>query len=140
MSENKIFTIERYIVRDDRIICELSIPDERYRVMTPRMAAFVEGQYPDLPHHVCKNDKGTQFGDVIEQTSLPHLIEHLVISILIRESASGSASFVGTTEWLDEERGLARIEVEYDDDLATFSAFKKAVEFATVAVETCYYE
>ncbi len=140
MVENNIFKIERYIVKRDRIICELTIADDRYRYTTPRLAAFAEGQYPDLPHHTCKNDKGNQFGDVIEQTSLPHLIEHLVISILIHEDAHGAAAFIGTTEWLDKERGFARIEVEYEDDLATFSAFKKAIEFARVAVETCYHE
>ena len=67
---------------------------------------------------------------MIAGTSVPHLLEHLVIHGQVFDSATPSnAALVGTTEWLDEANGLARIEVNYADDLAALSALKTALAF-----------
>ena len=47
------------------------------------------------------------------------------------------ALFIGTTEWLDEEAGLARIEVGFKDDLVALRAFNEAIRFLNIAVLTC---
>lgn len=128
--------IKAITVRTGRIACDVAIPDERFRFTSPKLAAFVEGQHPDLPHHACVNDAGFSFGDVIERTSVPHLLEHLVISEQVRGDAS-AAMFVGTTEWTDEAAGEARIEVGFKDDLVALRAFGDATRFLNMAVLTC---
>ena len=40
---------------------------------------------------------------------------------------SQSFTYVGTTQWLDEQRGLARVEVNFTDDLVALRAFKDAL-------------
>ena len=124
-------------VRTGRMLCDIEIAEERYRNTSPRLAAFVADQYPDLPHHACVNDVGHTFGDVIENTSVPHLLEHLVISWQVRERQAGDPTFIGTTEWLDEEAGVARIEVGFKDDLVALRAFNEATQFLNTAVLTC---
>ena len=124
-------------VRTGRIVCDVVVADERFRRTTPRLAAFAEGQYPDLPHHACVNDAGHAFGDVMEDTSVPHLLEHLVISEQVRSQAGGAATFIGTTEWTDEAAGEARVEVGFKDDLVALRAFNGAVQFLNMAVLTC---
>ena len=129
--------VREVIVRTGRLVVELAIPDERFRYTTPRLAAFAIGQYPDLPHHACVNHVGHTFGDVIEQTTVPHLIEHLVISMQVHGGATGDSLFVGTSEWTNEEAGEARVEVGFKDDLAALRAFNEATQFVNTAVLTC---
>lgn len=134
-------------VRTGRLVCDVVIPDERYRYTTPRLAAYVTSYYPDLPHHACVNDQGKTFGDVMEHTSTAHLLEHLTISLQTRENAEKAESsapsatadkpFTGTTEWVDEEAGTARVEVSFRDDLKGLRAFNKATDFLNVAMLTC---
>ena len=105
---------------------------------SPKLAAFVTNQYPDLPLHACVNDVGTAFGSVIEKTSIPHMLEHLVVDIQAHETDTPRAeTFVGTSEWIDEEAGKARVEASFRDDLQALRAFNKAVEFLNTAVLTC---
>ncbi len=124
-------------VRTGRIVAEVSVEDERFRYTTPRIAAFAEGQFPDLPHHACVNDSGKTFGDCMETTSVPHLLEHVIISLQVRERNSGDATFIGTTEWINEQEGLASVEFGFRDDLVALRAFNEAVKFVNVAVLTC---
>lgn len=125
-------------VRTGRIVCDIEIADPVYRMTSPKLAAFVTNQYPDLPLHACVNEVGTAFGSVIERTSVPHMLEHLVVDIQAHETNTPlAATFVGTTEWTDEDAGLARIEVSFRDDLQALRAFNKALEFLNTAVLTC---
>lgn len=124
-------------VRTGRIVYDITIPDERHRHTTPRLAAFAEGYFPDLPHHACVNEVGHAFGDVIENTSTAHLLEHLTISMQVRDKSVGMDAFLGTTEWTDELEGEARIELSFRDDLAALRAFNEAVRFLNIAVLTC---
>lgn len=129
--------VQSITVRTGRIAFDVQIVDERFRYTTPRLAAFASGQYPDLPHHACVNDVGDTFASVMERTSVAHLLEHLVISEQVRGKAAGTATFVGTTEWLNEGAGLARIEVGFKDDLVALRAFNEATRFLNMAVLTC---
>ena len=129
--------LRAFTVKAGRMVCELRIPDERFRYTTPKLAAFAEGQYPDLPHHACVNEVGSTFGDVMESTSTAHLLEHLVISLQTRAAADSAGEFVGTTEWVDESAGEARIEVSFRDDLDALRAFSEATRFLNIAVITC---
>lgn len=124
-------------VRTGRMVFEVEIENPAYRNTTPKLAAFVSGQFPDLPHHACVNDKGHTFGDVIESTSVPHLLEHLIISNQVRNHVMGDLLFMGTTEWVNEEAGIACIEIGFKDDLAALRAFNEATLFLNMAVLTC---
>lgn len=124
-------------VQTGRLVCDVTVHNPKHRYTTPGLAAFAEGQYPDLPHHACVNDKGPAFGDVMEATSTPHLIEHVAISIQTRAAKGGDVTFTGTTEWTDEEAGEARIQLSFQDDLDALRAFNEATRFVNMAVITC---
>ncbi|MBQ9043781.1 MAG: hypothetical protein IJ111_13320 [Eggerthellaceae bacterium] len=124
-------------VQTGRLVCDVEIAEERFRFTTPRLAAFVGQRYPDLPHHACVNDKGPAFGDVIEHTSTPHLLEHLAISLQTREAVGAEDPFVGTTEWVDEAQGQARVQISFRDDFEALRAFNEATQFLNIAVLTC---
>ena len=121
-------------VKRGRLVCELVIPDVGKRYSTPSLAAFVERQHPDIARHACVNGLGRTFGSVMETTSIAHLLEHIAIDLQVREAEAPDARFVGTTEWIDEAAGKARIELSFNDDLAALRAFNKALQFLNIAV------
>ena len=129
--------INTITVRTGRLVCDVSIADERFRRTTPRLAAFAIESFPDLPHHACVNAEGNSFADVVEHTSTAHLLEHVAISLQTRTTDDASATFTGTTEWTDEATGQARIEISFRDDLEALRAFNEATRFVNTAVLTC---
>ncbi len=135
--------IERLAVRADRIVCDVALAPGSPRSTSPALAARIRAAFPDVAHHACVNDVGDTFGAVMECTSLPHVLEHLVISLQARAAAEqGPRSgipdegtvFVGTTEWTDEFAGRARVEVSFADDLVALRAFRDATRFLNNAL------
>ena len=119
-------------VRPDRLVIIAACADGVRRT-TPALANALTAAIPTLPAHACVNDRGPTFGAVLADTSVPHVLEHLVIDAQARASADG-ATFVGTTVWTDETAGTARIEVSYADDLVALGAVKQALATLNAAL------
>lgn len=128
--------IEKLTVKSSRIVCDVRVADtsslSRSSQTTPQFIDAILEYYPTLLHHACVNDEGDTFAAVADHTSLPHLLEHLVIAMQVEvetESMNVSSSpttFVGTTEWTDLCTNRARVEVNYRDDLVALRAFSEA--------------
>lgn len=127
--------IDHLSVLPDRIEAHVRIIDPLARMTTPALIEKVLEAYPLVPYHACKNDVGPTFAAVMERTSLPHLLEHLVIDIQTHEHAirhedpNDQAVFTGTTHWSREDRDVAIVRVSFLDDLVALGAFKKALHF-----------
>lgn len=126
--------IERLAVHNDRIICSVALAPGVSRCSTPALAQKVVAAFPDVPRHACVNDRGNTFEAVMHQTSLPHMLEHLVIDLQTRGTPEEDAVFVGTTEWTDSSMRQACVEVSFTDDLVALRAFRDAVDFINDAV------
>ena len=117
-------------MRPDRLSVLVRLAPDAPRRTGPVLAARAIASFPDLLHHACVNDRGPTFGAVASDTPLPHLLEHLAISLMLRdEAAPAHAVQMGTTEWLNEAEGLARVEVTYTDDLVALRALRDATAF-----------
>lgn len=98
--------------------------------VSPGLLAAALDRWPTLPFHACVNEEGSTFGAVMGATSVPHLLEHLIIDEQARDAATPAGLILtGTTEWLDKEGGLARVEVNFADDLAALRALNEASTF-----------
>lgn len=131
---DQLLKVLRYTVRNDRIVADVELAKTCPHNTSPALIARLRADYLHLPHHACVNDKGTTFGAVINDTPLPHLLEHMVVDLQVRAS-DGSQTFVGTSEWVCEKTGRARIEISFADDLVALAAFRDAVEALNVALE-----
>lgn len=121
---------ERISVKKDRISILVRMSEGFPRYVSSALAQAASQAFPGLVDHACVNDVGPRFGDVLVGTSVPHLLEHLIIHGQVMDAATpADIALVGTTEWLDEKKGLARIEVNYTDDLVALSALKMALAF-----------
>lgn len=125
------------MVGEGRIGCDVVLAAQAPRTTDPVLAARVCASFPNLPRHACVNGAGDTFGAVMEATSLPHLLEHLVIDLQTQAAppdASLDTAYVGITRWTDENAGRAHIEVSFTDDLVALRAFRDAARFLNEAV------
>ena len=125
--QSALLRIDSLCVQPGRIVCEIRVDPAR-RFTTPALAQTLLAENPSLARHACVNDVGPTFQAVIEHTSLPHLLEHLVIDLQARAEGSPEETLIGTSEWIDEGRGLARVTVSFTDDLVALRAFRDATE------------
>lgn len=129
--------IERIDVLPDRIEARVRVVDPLARMTSPELIAQVLERFPTIPYHTCRNEEGPTFAAVMDHTTLPHLLEHLVIDIQTHEhdqrsresSANERTAFLGTTQWSEEDGDVAIVRVSFLDDLIALGAFKKALHF-----------
>ena len=140
--------VERMEVRRGHRVCRVAF-GAAPRVTSPQLMSRVLAAVPTLAQHACVNECGTTFAAVMDCTPLPHLLEHLVVDLQVRAETGqwctlpGAAAeapppmagatrdhpIVGTSEWLDETAGIARIDVSFADDLVALRAMRDSVAF-----------
>lgn len=126
----KSISATKIVVQDGRLVCEVVIPDPARRYCTPRLASRARTAFPDIVKHACVNGVSDKFVTVMDSTSVPHLLEHLMIDIQVHDDrVEADASFVGATEWLDESAGTALVQVNFTDDLCALQALNKSLDF-----------
>lgn len=126
----KSISATKIVVQDGRLVCEVVVPDPARRYCTPRLANRVRTAFPDIVKHACVNGVSDRFVTVMDSTSVPHLLEHLMIDIQVHDDRiEADASFVGATEWLDESAGTALVQVSFADDLCALQALNKSLDF-----------
>ena len=126
--------LERLSVLPDRIEAEVRVLDPAYRTTSPELIAQVLVRFPTVRYHACRNETGPTFSAVMENTSLPHLLEHLVIDIQTRahaerEDEATDPVFTGTTQWSATMSDVAIVRVSFYDDLIALGAFNQALDF-----------
>ncbi len=166
MRENQPIRITRLEVRRGHLTCTVEFAPEVPRYTSKALIDKVLPAFPSLPRHACVNGSGRTFGDVIGHTPMPHLLEHMVVDLQVREMASAppgaSASsapaamptapaalptpvtpaapanvpIVGTSEWIDEAAGLARIDTSFADDQVALRALRDAVAALNAALDS----
>lgn len=126
----KPISATKIVVQDGRLVCEVVVPDPARRYCTPRLANRVRTAFLDIVKHACVNGVSDRFVTVMDSTSVPHLLEHLMIDIQVHDDrVEADASFVGATEWLDESAGTALVQVSFADDLCALQALNKSLDF-----------
>ena len=85
--------------------------------------------YRLLPHiieHVCLGDGGETFKDVMGDTELAHLLEHVTVEILAQSDIAGDIT-CGRTFEVEDERRTYDIEFPCLDDALVIGALSSAV-------------
>ncbi len=128
-------TVQSLRVRPGRIELSVRVASRRYTQTTPQLIERCLQHAPTLGAHACRNGVGPTFGAVMNGTSVPHLLEHLVVDAQTRASQSPQRVFTGTTQWSAEDPLVASIAVSYEDDLAALRALKESLAFLNSALE-----
>ncbi len=137
----------------DRMKLDVQMEEGEPLFTNDALAALALKRYPTLGAHSCINNAGPTFGHVIAQTSVPHLLEHMIIAEQVERAHQSEFPYVGTTEWVgnvptaskrgidalfpdmhegqqdaDAQPALAHVEVSYTDDVAAITALHHALE------------
>lgn len=116
--------LERVTVTKGRIRMDVRLREGAPPNTSPFIADEALRKYPSLAKHSCINSKGPSFGDVIDNTSVPHLLEHMVIAEQARLTCTAT-TYVGTTELRDNRS--ACVEISFTDDLVAMKAIRNAL-------------
>ena len=78
---------------------------------------------PELENHLCLGDSSASFGEVVADTELAHLLEHVTVELLARTDRAGDVSS-GQTAGLGER--LYKITLACPDDVLVAGALSSA--------------
>lgn len=138
---SRALCLERVAVRPGRLSVLVRVSPGFPRETDERIAAYACSRHPSLAYHACVNDEASTFGPVLANTSIAHLLEHLIIAEQVADPRTPrDIALLGTTEWTDERAGLARIEVNFSDDLVALQALRTALAFLNKGLEGHLHE
>lgn len=92
----------------------------------PQGTALVRDLLPGLQDHVCLGDSSEKFGEVMDQTELAHLLEHVTVELLALTDIAGDVS-TGRTAPVEGEERAYDITLACPDDVLVASALSSAV-------------
>lgn len=116
-------------VRADRIEIQVGVQSEKYAYTDKALMQRVLENYPSLALHACRNHKGTLFSDVMNNTAVPHLLEHMVVDGQTRATRDEQRIFTGTTQWDAHDLLKAHVAVSYEDDLVALRVLSECVSY-----------
>lgn len=126
----KLFYVNKIDVKQNRVVVFVECK-QGHTMTDSHIASTAIAQFPNLQLHKCKNAKSVSFTDVLDNTSIPHLFEHIVIDMQISKLPSDSpvVDLFGFTQWENEQNGIARVELTFYDDLVAIECVNNAAEF-----------
>ena len=90
----------------------------------PEGTELVFGIMPGLADHMCLGDASSNFGEVVADTELAHLLEHVTVELLAQTDAAGDVTGGQTVE-VDER--TYKITLACSDDVLVAGALSSAV-------------
>ena len=128
-------SVAHMVFGPDRLKLEVRLAQDAPRYTDAELMAHILAVRPTLPAHACVNDTGPLFSAVMDHTSIPHLLEHLIIDEQVRDSRTDPLrTFVGTTEWTSKEQDSAIIQVSYADDMVVARSVQDACKLLNACI------
>lgn len=121
--------VQSIVVKSYRIIVLVKINGQKYS--NAQLKDYLLNKFPSLKFHKCKNKSGQNFIEIMDRTSIAHIFEHLIIDYQINYAQNndmGLQTLFGTTEWVNKEEGIARIEFSYFDDIVALNAINYSLD------------
>lgn len=127
--EAEPLTAENIKVRADRIEVMVRVADVSYLRTDAALATACTQRFPSLLQHACRNGEGPTFAAVIDHTSTPHLLEHLIVDAQTRATVDPQRVFTATTQFTAEDELRAKVSFSYEDDLVALRALTQSLDF-----------
>ena len=122
----QLFEIRKVTVgpRNLEAVVELAPSAPLKTAADPDGTELVLGLMPELADHVCLGDASERFGEVIADTELAHLLEHVTVELLARSDAAGDIASGQTVELAER---TYKITLACPDDVLVAGALSSAV-------------
>lgn len=122
----RIVDIKKVTVGPRFLDAVIEIPETAPRMTSDDAegTARVMGLMPDLANHVCLGDSSPKFGDVVDDTEVAHLLEHVTVELLACTNIAGDITSGRTSEV--GERSYD-VQLACPDDVLVIGALSSAV-------------
>jgi hypothetical protein len=100
----------------------------------PEVVADITRALPGLRRHRCECGSNHGFERELEDTELPHMLEHVALELMVL--AGSPRTLEGRTTW-DFQRdgaGVFDVAIEYDDDLVALAAVREGTLLVNAAL------
>ena len=128
--------VEHIRVRPDRIETRVRVSSKRFAFTNKQLISKILVYFPTIGMHACRNHKGRLFADVMNHTSVPHLLEHMVVDGQTRRAQTEDRIFTGTTQWSSDGPLVAQVVFSYEDDLVALEVLNQCVALLNTALES----
>lgn len=119
--------VQSITVKKFRIVCLVQFTEQK--ISNSQIKEKLLCKVPSLAEHKCKNASSKTFAEVMDHTSLAHILEHLIIDFQIKKASENkdfTKTLLGTSSWLNKEEGIAQIEFSYFDDIVAIKSINEA--------------
>ena len=122
----QLFNIKKVTIGPKNLVAEVELAASAPLMTSEDLEATtrVWKVMPDLREHVCLGDSSQNFGEVMGNTELAHLLEHVAVELLARTNIAGDITS-GRTEEIGER--TYRITFPCADDVLVVGALSSAV-------------
>lgn len=123
----QLIDIEKVTISPRTLSAEVRFGEDAplYTGDSPEGTKLVAALIPELANHACYGDGGATFGEVMDNTELAHLLEHVTVELLARTNRAGSIS-AGQTRAIDAQSGLFELRLACPDDVLVAGALSSA--------------
>ena len=103
--------------------------ERRFTYQVPDFGIKLLKILPDIKHHKCDNPKNLTFVEELEDTSIAHVFEHIVLEIISQKSKT-EKKLKGLTSWNwhKEPRGIYNIEINVSQKELVLGSIDEALQ------------
>ena len=87
---------------------------------------------PGLASHRCENGVHASFVSEMRDTETPHLLEHIAVELMVLAGSPRAMKARTTWDFARDGRGVFRVTLPFDHDVAAIGALKAAGELLDV--------
>lgn len=129
--------VDRVTVEPERVAAVVRVQDGAplRTSEVPGLASAMRALLPGIARHRCESGSSRGILSELDDTELPHLLEHVGLEVMALAGSPRSLS--GETEWdfAADGRGVFRVSLGYDDDLVALAALRAATALINTLIE-----
>lgn len=123
----QLIDIRKVTITSRTLAAEVCIADEAplFTGNDPEGTDRIVDLMPQIADHTCYGDGGATFGEVLGDTELAHLLEHVTVELLARTNLAGDIAS-GQTRTIDDIDRLYEVRFACPDDVLVAGALSSA--------------
>lgn len=124
----QLIDLKKVTINPRSLIAEVRIADDAplYTGDDPEGTDLIANLIPELIDHACYGDGAATFGEVLGDTELAHLLEHVTVELLARTNRAGSIS-AGQTREVSKYERIYELRFACPDDVLVAGALSSAL-------------
>lgn len=123
----QLIDISKVTISQRALVAQVRLADDAplFTSDDPEGTGRIAGLIPQMLDHACYGDDGEAFGEVLDDTELAHLLEHVTVELLARTERAGAVC-AGQTREVDAQTRTYELRLTCSDDVLVAGALSSA--------------